>query len=182
MGISGIQVPYCTGRNIPSHAIAQDACDCHHHIYDPAHFPYRPEDTKNQPPADTASYKLLQKKLGTSRNVVIQPSAYGTDNRCTLDALEKLGKQNTRAVVVLDHTVSDRELAAMHEQGVRSIRFNIASGGGPSGLEEIRSPAERIAQFGWSVSFFMNAENLISMESFLRSLPCDVILDHRTRA
>ena len=67
----------------------------------------------------------------------------------------------------------------MHEQGVRGIRFNIASGGGPSGLEEIRSLAERIAPFGWSVSFFMDAENLIPMETFLRSLPCDVILDHR---
>lgn len=49
MGISGIQVPYCTGRNTPFHDIPQNACDCHHHIYDPVHFPYQPEDIENQP-------------------------------------------------------------------------------------------------------------------------------------
>ena len=113
MSTIGIQVPYCTGRNNPSHEIPAGACDCHHHIYDPVRFPYRPEDVRNQPPADVACYRLLQKKLGTTRNVIVQPSAYALDNRCTLDALQTMGKENTRAVVVIDNTVTDEELREM---------------------------------------------------------------------
>ena len=50
-------------------------------------FPYVPTDVTNQPPATVEAYRMLQRKLGLSRNVIVQPSAYGTDNRCTLAAL-----------------------------------------------------------------------------------------------
>ena len=179
MSTIGIQVPYCTGRNNPSHEIPAGACDCHHHIYDPVRFPYRPEDVRNQPPADVACYRLLQKKLGTTRNVIVQPSAYALDNRCTLDALQTMGKENTRAVVVIDNTVTDEELREMDNMGVKGLRFNLNSGGGPSKLDEIRTLAERVAPMGWSISFFMAADLVVSMEQFIRELPCEVIIDHR---
>ena len=67
----------------------------------------------------------------------------------------------------------------MNDLGVRGIRFNLSSGGGPSQTDEIRLLAERIAPLGWSVSFFMDADRITEMEPFLRSLPCDIILDHR---
>ena len=179
MGIPGIQVPYCTGRNIPAYDIPAGACDCHHHIYDPVRFPYRPEDTRNQPPADAACYRLLQKKLGTTRNVIVQPSAYALDNRCTLDALKTMGKENTRAIVVLDSTVTDKELQEMDELGVTGLRFNLASLNSAFQADEIRTLAERIAPLGWCICFFMAADYVVSMEQFLRDLPCEVILDHR---
>ncbi len=179
MNHPGIQVPYCTGRNYPSHEIPAGACDCHHHIYDPVHFPYRPDDVKNQPPADAECYRLLKKKLGITRNVIVQPSAYALDNRCILNALQIMGKENTRAVAVTDSTVSGDELRKMNDLGVRGLRFNLSSGGGPSGLTEIQILAERVAPLGWSVSFFMDADLIISMEQFLRNLPCPVVIDHR---
>ena len=86
------QVPYCAGRNFPKYHIPKGACDCHHHIYDPVRYAYQPSDTRNQPPSTVDVYRMLQKKLGLSRNVIVQPSAYGTDNRCTLDALRAMGK------------------------------------------------------------------------------------------
>ena len=67
----------------------------------------------------------------------------------------------------------------MNDLGVRGIRFNLSSGGGPSQADEIRLLAERIAPLGWSVSFFMDADRITEMEPFLSSLPCDIILDHR---
>lgn len=174
----GIQVPYCAGRNCPKAEVPAGACDCHHHIYDPVRFAYQPSDVRNQPPSTVDCYRMLQRKLGTSRNVIIQPSAYGTDNRCTLDALRQMGKDRARAVVVVDESVSDGELRAMDEMGVRGLRFNINCGGSDD-LEVIRRLAGRIAPLGWSICFWMSPELTVSMEGFLRELPCPVVFDHR---
>lgn len=146
------QVPYCAGRNFPKYHIPKGACDCHHHIYDPVRYAYQPSDTRNQPPSTVDVYRMLQKKLGLSRNVIVQPSAYGTDNRCTLDALRAMGKEQTRAIVVVDESVTDADLTAYHDQGVRGIRFNINCGysGDWTKIERL---AERIAPMGWSAFF-----------------------------
>lgn len=173
-----IQVPFSKGRAVPKTVIPPEACDCHHHIYDPVRFPYQPEDVRNQPPSTVDCYRLLQRRLGTGRNVIVQPSAYGTDNRCTLDALNQMGKKNTRAVVVPDERITDRELSEMHEMGVRGLRFNINCGG-VDDLDIIQRLAERVAPMGWSVCFWMKPELAVSMEQFLRRLPCQVVFDHR---
>ena len=83
MSTIGIQVPYCTGRNKPSHEIPAGACDCHHHIYDPVRFPYRPEDVRNQPPADVACYRLLQKKLGSLLQASAEEARYYKERHCS---------------------------------------------------------------------------------------------------
>lgn len=173
-----IQVPFSTGRNVPKAAMPADACDCHHHIYDPIRFAYLPTDVLNQPPSTVDCYRLLQKRLGISRNVIIQPSAYGTDNRCTLDALRQMGKENTRAVVVIDDSIRDEELKHMNELGVRGIRFNINCGGSDD-MDLVRRLAERIAPMNWSVCFWMSPDITVAMERFLRDLPCEIIFDHR---
>lgn len=173
-----IQVPFSSGRNCPIYEIPENACDSHHHIYDPVRFPYLPTDVRNQPPSTVDCYRLLQRRLGTARNVIIQPSAYGTDNRCTLDALAQMGKENTRAVVVVDADISDEELRQMHEAGVRGVRFNINCGGSDD-LGVIRTLAERIAPMGWSICFWMSPELAVELEDFLRSLPCEIVFDHR---
>lgn len=178
MDNKNIQVPYSTGRNVPKVNIPENACDCHHHIYDPVRFAYQPTDVRNQPPATASCYRMLQERLGTMRNVIIQPSAYGTDNSCTLDALRSMGKENTRAVAVVDETVTDQELSRMDAMGVRGIRFNINCGGSDN-LDEIRALAERIAPMNWSICFWMSPDLAVSLEDFLRELPCEVVFDHR---
>ena len=172
------QVPYCAGRNFPKYHIPKGACDCHHHIYDPVRYAYQPSDTRNQPPSTVDVYRMLQKKLGLSRNVIVQPSAYGTDNRCTLDALRAMGKEQTRAIVVVDESVTDADLTAYHDQGVRGIRFNINCGysGDWTKIERL---AERIAPMGWSACFWMPADLLMEMKATIENLPCHVVLDHR---
>ena len=74
-----------------SFQLPDGATDCHHHIYDPR-FPYNPNAVLKPPYATVTDYKALQKKLGTSRNVMVQPSTYGVDNRCVLDVLAQLGE------------------------------------------------------------------------------------------
>lgn len=173
-----IQVPFSTGRNVPKVEVPADACDCHHHIYDPVRFAYQPTDVRNQPPSTVDCYRLLQKRLGIYRNVIIQPSAYGRDNRCTLDALRQMGKENTRAVVVIDDSIRDEELKSMNELGVRGIRFNINCGGSDD-MDLVRRLAERIAPMNWSICFWMSPDITVAMERLLSDLPCEIIFDHR---
>lgn len=174
---TGLQVPYSTGRNIPTIRIPENACDCQHHIYDPVRFAYMPEDTRNQPPATVDVYRMLQRKLGLTRNVIVQPSVYGTDNRCTLDALKQMGK-NARAIVVIDDMLSEKELSDMNDLGVRGVRFNISRG---DKLDEayILKIANQIKQFGWHVQFWMPADDTVKIADTLLKLPTPIVFDHR---
>lgn len=174
---AGLQVPYSAGRGAPEFEVPLNACDCHHHIYDPVRYPYVPEDTRNQPPATVDAYRLLQKRLGLTRNVIVQPSAYGFDNACTLHALKSMGP-TARAVVVIDKQVTLPELAAMHEMGVRGIRFNIATGASKD-LVRIKTLSDRVHEFGWHVQFWMSAQDTVALSPLLKQLRCPIVFDHR---
>lgn len=171
------QVPYSAGGNYPSVTVPENACDSHHHIYDPVHFAYPNPDLTSPPPAASDAYQLLQKRLGLTRNVIVTPSVYGTDNGCTLDALKKMGR-NARAVVVIDPSISEEELVKMDEMGVCGIRFFIPQGGS-SDPDLIRKLAGRIAPLGWHICFWMSADTTVEMENLLSNLPCPIVFDHR---
>lgn len=159
--------------------VPDGATDCHHHIYDPR-FPYNANAVLKPPYATVSDYKALQKRLGTSRNVMIQPSTYGTDNRCVLDVLAQMG-DNCRAVCVVNSQVSSSELKHLDGAGVRGIRVQFGLGN-PVGADEIMPLAKRIAALGWHIQCNMPAEQLVKMEPLLLSLPVPVIIDHLGRA
>ena len=162
-----------------SFQVPDGAADCHHHIYDPR-FAYNPNAVLKPPYATVTDYKALQKKLGTSRNVMVQPSTYGTDNRCLLDVLAQLG-ENCRAVCVVNSKVTDAELKSLNAAGVRGVRVQFGLGN-PVGAEEVMPLAKRIADMGWHIQCNMPPEQLVQMESLLLSLPVPVIIDHLGRA
>src|SRR5690606_6636366 len=97
------QISPGTGITMPAIGAVAGACDCHFHIYDPR-FPYDEAATLRPPPSTCASYLSFRRRLGLSRGVVIQPTSFGTDNRPTLKAVQELGIDDTRAVVVVDDT------------------------------------------------------------------------------
>src|ERR1700730_18097214 len=111
------------GTAAPNLKAPANATDCHMHIYD-AKYPVDPKATLKPDDALVADYKLLQKRIGTSRNVVVTPSTYGTDNRVTLDAIAQIGP-TARGVAVVDATVTDAELKRLNGLGIRGIRFNL---------------------------------------------------------
>ena len=160
-------------------AVPDGACDSHHHIYDPR-FPFNPKAVLTPPYATVTDYKALQKKLGTSRNVMVQPSTYGTDNRCLLDVLAQMG-ENARAVCVVNSTVTDAELKKLHDAGTRGVRVQFGLGN-PVGAGEVMPLARRIAALGWHIQCNMPPEQLVPMESLLLGLPVPVIIDHLGRA
>lgn len=172
-----LQVPYCTGRSVPQIAMPQNACDCAHHIFDPVRFPYKPDDVRNQPPAGVDVYRLLQKKLGLTRSVVVQASAYGTDNSCLVDALKQLGR-NSRGVAVVPYDVSDNELAALHAAGVRGLRYNVSRGAKLEPGKLLRM-ADRVKELGWHMAFWVPADIAVNFADLFQKLPVPVVFDHR---
>ena len=162
-----------------SFKVPDGACDSHHHIYDPR-FAYQPNAVLKPPYATVQDYRVLQKRIGTSRNVMVQPSTYGTDNSCLLDVLAQLG-DNARAVCVVNAGAADAELKKLHAAGTRGVRIQFGLGN-PVAAEEVMPLAKRIAAMGWHIQTNMPGEQLVQMESLLLSLPCPVIIDHLGRA
>ncbi|WP_052380348.1 amidohydrolase family protein [Paenibacillus camerounensis] len=172
-----ILVRHSSGVKNPEISIPLNSCDCHHHIYDPARYPYHPNDSRNQPEATVANYRLLQKRLRLQRNVVVTPSAYGIDNRCTLDALRQFGSQ-ARAVVVVNPSISNHELEEMNTLGVRGVRFNLAAGPYPMNENRISQVVERIQAWDWHAQFWMSANDTVELEPLLNKLPVRLVFDH----
>lgn len=173
------QVPFSEGRELPTINIPYGACDCHHHIYDPISFPYDLHDSRNQPPATVEAYKLLQKRLGTTRNVIVQASAYGTDNSCVLKALQVMGQEHSRGIAVVDVDISDKELDYMHSCGIRGLRINMASELTINKLEDILPLAYKAHERGWHMQFWLKPDSIVELRDMLFKVPCFVVFDHR---
>lgn len=170
--------PHSSGSQRAASRLPDDACDCHMHIYDPR-FAWAPGAKLVHAPATVAMYRQLQQRLGTTRNVVVTPSAYGVDNSCTLDALEQLGR-SARGVAVVNDQVSDAELQRLHQAGVRGLRFNLAVGSVTT-VEMMEPLARRVAPLGWHLQANMPNEVLLAHRAMLARLPVPLVFDHFAR-
>jgi predicted TIM-barrel fold metal-dependent hydrolase len=169
------QVKWSAGTEAPKLRAPADAADCHHHICD-AKYPADPRSTLRPGDASVEDYRALQRRIGTSRNVIVQPSTYGTDNSCTLDALVAFGP-TARAVAVVDTTVSDAELKRMNGLGVRGIRFNLAQAGATT-PEMIEPLSKRVNDLGWHIQINAPAAKIIEIKDILNRVPSPIVFDH----
>ena len=172
------QVPYSSGTEVPKLKAPVDACDCHMHIYD-AKYPTAPSATLKPPDALVADYKLLQQRIGATRNVIVTPSTYGTDNRVTLDAMAQIGP-TARGVAVVDTGVADAELKRMHDLGIRGIRFNLVQAGATT-IEMIEPLSKRVNDLGWHIQIHMKGEQIAGIEDLLLRVPSPIVFDHLGR-
>ncbi len=153
------------------------ACDTHIHFYGPPEdYPLAPTATFTPPLATVEDYRAVQQRLGLQRVVVVQPSGYGFDNRCTLDAVSQLGDA-ARAVVVVKPEVGDEELQQLTDAGVRAVRFFMFPGG-VLGWEDLDQMAGRVQEFGWHVQLQLDGRELPDRISQLRRLPGQLQIDH----
>jgi D-galactarolactone isomerase len=168
-------VPNSTGTAPPHTPTPVNAADCHIHIYDPRFAPVVTRVTH----ATVGDYRLLQKRLGLSRVVIVQPRNYGVDNDPTLDAIGQLGIDNARGVGVLRPDVTDAELNRLHAGGIRGLRFTV---GDPAtavvSVDMIEPMAKRIAHLGWHLQFNMPQEQIVANGDLLGRLPTPVVFDH----
>ena len=169
------EVKWSAGTAAPALRLPAGATDCHHHIYD-ARFPADPKATLRPPDALPDDYRALMRRLGLTRHVVVQPSTYGIDNRCTLDAVAAFGP-TARAVVVVDDTVTPAQLKQFNEQGARGIRINLAQAGATT-VEMIEPLAKRIADLGWHIQVNAPARVLMDLMAVFERLPVPVVFDH----
>ena len=152
-----------------------DTCDTHMHFYNDA-FPTAPTALMTPPNAWIESYREIQKRLGLKRVVVVQPTTYGRDNSCQLEAMKAFGK-SARGVMVPDPEADDEELERLTKLGVRGIRFHMLPGGALEWgvLEEM---AARVHNFGWHVQLQMNGREFPERLPVLQRLPGDLVVDH----
>ena len=171
----GAQVPNSAGTEPPRLKAPAKSADCHIHIYDPRFAPAVKRPTN----ATVADYRLLQKRIGVSRVVIVTPRNYDTDNSVTLDAIEKLGPDNARGVAVVRPSVTDEALERLDKGGVRGLRFTV---GNPQtavvSIDMIEPLAKRIADRGWHVQLNMEADQIVENADMLKRLPVQVVFDH----
>lgn len=161
----------------PAAELPRGACDCHMHVYD-RRFPAAPEARFCPPDASVADYRALQARLGLQRCVVVTPSTYGFDNRCTVEAMQALGRAGTaaRGIAVLRSDIADDALAALHAAGVRGVRFNQTLGG--TSLDDLEPLAERIAPLGWHAELLLPDGLWPGIAARVRTLPVPIVFDH----
>lgn len=153
-------------------------CECHSHIYGPLDkYPYAEGHGRSlHPDASVTEYRAILDNLGIERAVIVQPSAYGTDNSRTLDAMRELGSDNARGIAVCRTDVSREELASLHEAGMRGFRFTRQ--GNDVTMDDLSTVMPRIAPFGWHVQVQENGEDAADWLPRIQDLPVPVVVDH----
>lgn len=177
------------GRDLataPAFRAPAGACDAHFHVFGPAeHYPYGGELRYAPPLAPLDEYMALARHIGIERFVFVQPSAYGTDNRCMLDGMRQVGTARCRGIVDLDESRIDATtLAEWHGLGVCGIRVNISPVRQPEpGLADalrprIRRLAALAARLGWHLDFLTPGWLVRELLPDLRALEIDFTLAH----
>ena len=158
------------------------AVDAHCHVFGPmAAFPFSAKAKYLPQDAGPDALFALRDFLGFSRNVIVQASCHGTDNRATLNAIAR-SDGRARGVAVVDPAIGDGELDALHAGGIRAIRFNFLKrlvDDAPK--DRFLEVARRIRRLGWHVVVYFEADLLEALRGFLADLPVPIVIDHMGR-
>ena len=175
-------LPFHSNPSKPAFKVPSGAVDAHCHVFGPAEqFPFAPE--RKYTPCDASKDQLfaLRDFLGFERNVIVQATCHGTDNRALVDALVHSGGR-ARGVASVGRNVTDADLRSMHEAGVRGTRFNFVRRLVDFTPREVLAEiAGRIAPLGWHVVVYFEALDLPELWDFFTTLTATVVVDHMGR-
>ncbi|MCC0032495.1 MAG: amidohydrolase family protein [Brucellaceae bacterium] len=175
-------LPFHPNPSKPVFAPPPGAVDAHCHVFGPGDvFPYAPE--RKYTPCDAGKEKLfaLRDFLGFSRNVIVQATCHGKDNRALVDACRSAGDL-ARGVASVGKDISMDELREMHEAGVRGVRFNFVKRlVDATPKETFLTIADKVNQLGWSIVVYFEAPDLEGLIPFLNELPTIIVVDHMGR-
>jgi 2-pyrone-4,6-dicarboxylate lactonase len=165
----------------PGYVPPPGAVDAHCHVFGPmADFPFSPSAKYHPQDATPEMLFALREKIGFARNVIVQPSCHGLDNSATLAAIAK-SSGTCRGVAVVDPAISEAALQALHEGGIRGVRFNFLKrlvDDAPK--DRFLEVAARLPE-GWHVVVYFEADILEELRPFLAALPVPVVIDHMGR-
>lgn len=175
-------LPFAENPSKPVYQPPAGAVDAHCHVFGPAdQFPYHPQ--RKYTPCDAPKEKLfaLRDYLGFERNVIVQASCHGTDNAALIDALQNAGEL-ARGVAVVSPDISEQALDAMHQAGVRAVRFNFVKRLVDSTPKEVYlAIAEKIKSHGWHIVVYFEAPDLEALIPFFSELDTTIVVDHMGR-
>ena len=157
------------------------SCDCHTHVFGPAAtYPFSPNRTYTPGDAAVGDLRALHAMLGLERVVIVHPSPYGTDNSCSVDAIQTLGDR-ARGVAVLDEATPFESLRALHDGGMRGARVNLETYGTVDPAEawrKLQATAELVAPLGWHVQIYAGIAVIEAIGDRLLDLPTPLVIDH----
>jgi predicted TIM-barrel fold metal-dependent hydrolase len=157
------------------------ACDCHTHVFgDPRRFPFAASRVYTPEPASVNEIRTLHQALHTERVVIVQPSVYGTDNACTLDAIKHLGS-SARGIAVIDDKIDEAALDKMKRAGIRGIRLNLETVGQTDptvARQRFQAAVERIKGRRWHVQIYARLSVIEGIADHITEAPVPVVFDH----
>ncbi|MEO7761503.1 MAG: amidohydrolase family protein [Casimicrobiaceae bacterium] len=170
------------GPTKPNFELPPGAVDAHCHVFGPGNqFPYAPERKYTPCDASKAQLFALRDFLGFERNVIVQATCHGSDNRALVDALQAANGK-AMGVATVKRSVTDQELKDLHAAGVRGVRFNFVKRLVDSTpKDELLEIAERIAPLGWHIVIYFEAVDLPELWDFFTALPATIVVDHMGR-
>jgi 2-pyrone-4,6-dicarboxylate lactonase len=173
---------WCQAPSKPRFVPPPGAVDAHCHVFGPgAEFPFAPERRYTPCDASKAQLFALRDHLGFARNVIVQATCHGADNRAMVDACRASGGR-ARGVATVRREVTDGELRALHEAGVRGVRFNFLKRLVDfTPRDELAEIADRIQRLGWHVVVYFEAQDLPDLWDFFTALPTTLVVDHMGR-
>ena len=156
-----------------------NACNAHLHIIDPSF----PNDGKAEAQRGTVEeYRALADALHLPRAVFVQAKPFALDNACLLDAIQKFGSERTRGIAVVNASVSDEELEALHAGGVRGLRFSVWNPkNAVVAFEDCLPLSQRVKHLGWNMQLHMGASQIVQQAEVIQKLECRVVIDHMGR-
>lgn len=175
-------LPFDPNPSRPRFQLPDGAVDAHCHVFGPSTaFPFAPERKYTPCDASKAQLFALRDRLGFSRNVIVQATCHGADNRALVDALQAANGL-ARGVATVKPDVTDAELLALHEAGVRAVRFNFVKRLVDfTPKADLLAIAARIAPLGWHIVVYFEAVDLPELWHFFTALPTVVVVDHMGR-
>ncbi|MBV9946226.1 MAG: amidohydrolase family protein [Myxococcales bacterium] len=173
---------WCPRPSRPRFRLPPGAVDAHCHVFGPGdEFPYAPERRYTPCDAGKAQLYALRDRLGFARNVIVQATCHGADNRAMADACRASGGK-ARGVATVRRDVSDPELRELHEAGVRGVRFNFVRRLVDfTPRRDLMEIAGRVRALGWHVVVYFEAADLPALWDFFTALPTNVVIDHMGR-
>jgi 2-pyrone-4,6-dicarboxylate lactonase len=175
-------LPFHPSPKRPGIVLPAGACDAHCHVFGPAaRFPFAPQRTYTPVDAPKETLFALHRMLGIERSVLVQASCHGTDNTAMLDMIAS-GEGRYRGIAMVGADVTEAELRALHDGGVRGVRFNFVTHlGEDADLDSVRAITHRIAPLGWHAVVHFEADRLEALAPVLKSLPLTMVIDHMGR-
>lgn len=173
---------WCQAPSSPTFVPPPGAVDAHCHVFGPGEvFPFAPE--RKYTPCDASKDQLwaLRDFLGFSRNVIVQATCHGADNLALVDALNH-SNGFARGVATVKASITEEELQALHDAGVRGVRFNFVKRLVDAlPFDSLQTIAEKIQKFGWHIVIYFESQELPELYDFFTALPTTVVVDHMGR-